>query len=117
MNVLIVEDDKVLSLMLTRMVEKMGLKIAAITSDGNDAVLKAIKLKPDLILMDVMLADDTDGIEAARTIKQHLKDVPVIYITGNSDKLNMDRANEVGYHDYLIKPLLYDDLVASISRL
>jgi CheY-like chemotaxis protein len=117
MNVLIVEDDKVLSLMLTRMIEKMGFSIAAVSSNGNDAVQKALLLKPDLILMDIMLDDDTDGIDAARNIKQHLKDVPVIYITGNSDKANRDRANEVGYHDYLIKPLIFDDLVASISKL
>jgi CheY-like chemotaxis protein len=117
MNVLIVEDDKVLSLMLTRMIEKMGLKIVGVSSNGHDAVQKALTLKPDLILMDIMLDDDTDGIDAAREIKNYLKEIPVIYITGNSDRANRDRASEVGFHDYLVKPLIFDDLAASISRL
>lgn len=117
MNVLIVEDDKVLSLILTRMLNKMGLSIVGVSSNGHDAVQNAIKLKPDLILMDIMLDDDTDGIEAVKNIKYHIKDVQVIYITGNSDKANRDRAKEAGYHDYLIKPLLFDDLAASISKL
>lgn len=116
MEILIVEDDKVLSLLLQKMISEMGYNVKDAVSKGTDAVEKALSDDIDLILMDIMLEDDIDGIEAYRRIRQD-KDVPVIYITGNSDQNNREKADSIGFHDFLAKPVIYDDLHKSISKL
>ncbi|MEX1011242.1 MAG: response regulator [Balneolaceae bacterium] len=116
MNILIVEDDKVIALMLQRMVEKLGYHVTAVTESGRRAVELANNRRFDLILMDIMLEDDLDGISAYRIISQSLA-IPVIYITGNSDDANRNRAAEVGYFDYMIKPISFDALQDVLQRL
>lgn len=69
-KVLIVEDDKVLSLLLTKMMEKMDMEVIATVTEGGEAIRLAKELTPDLILMDIMLEDDIDGIEAMITIQK-----------------------------------------------
>ncbi len=117
MKVLIVEDDKVLSLLLTRMVEKLSLEVAGTVTKGQDAIAKVKELRPDLILMDIMLEDEIDGIEAMTEIRSFNNEVPVIFITGNSDAYNRKRASKIDYTDYLIKPITFDELKNSLSKL
>jgi len=116
MEILIVEDDKVLSLLLQKMIAEMGYNVNHAVSKGSDAIEKALSVDIDLILMDIMLEDDIDGIEAYRQIRED-KDVPVIYITGNSDQTNKEKAGSIGFHDFLAKPVAYSDLQRSITRL
>lgn len=106
-KVLIVEDDKVLSLLLTKMMEKMDMEVIATVTEGGEAIRLAKELTPDLILMDIMLEDDIDGIEAMITIQKEDIKSPVIFITGNSDSYNRDRAEAVNYVDYLVKPISF----------
>lgn len=115
MNVLIVEDDKVLSLLLTKMIERMGLNVVGVTSKGNEAVNLICDLHPDLILMDIMLEDDLDGIDAMKSVRGKNNDSPVIFITGNSDPYNRERAEDTDFVDYLIKPVSYEELQNSIN--
>lgn len=117
MKVLIVEDDKVLSLLLTKMVQRLDLEVLGICSKGHDAVDKIKTLSPDLILMDIMLEDDLDGIEAMKQIRSESNDTPVIFITGNSDPYNRERAESTDFLDYLIKPVSYEELQSSINKL
>lgn len=117
MKVLIVEDDKVLGLLLSKMVERLGFDILDLVTEGHEAVKAAKEFDPDLILMDIMLADDLDGIEAMNTIRSFNNDVPVIFITGNSDRYNRERAKLVNYTDYLIKPITIDELKTSLDLL
>lgn len=66
--------------------------------------------------MDIMLEDEIDGIEAAQEFQKTNKTSKVIYITGNSDSYNRERANSTDYIDYLVKPISLEDLKASISK-
>jgi two-component system, response regulator PdtaR len=116
MRVFIVEDDEILLLMLNRMVERMGLEIVGNAGSGAEAIRKIIETRPDLLLMDIILSDDIDGIDVVRTVKKRL-DCPVIYITGNSDAAIRNRAKKFGYHDYLVKPANYESLRESIETL
>jgi len=116
MKILIVEDDQVLSLMLKRMIHEIGHTVSDVAVRGEEAVALALTHHFDLILMDIMLLDDLDGIEAYRKIRIHKK-IPVIYTTGNSDPLNKDRAKEIGYHDFLSKPISLAELKQSIEQL
>jgi CheY-like chemotaxis protein len=116
MNVLIVEDDKVLSLLLSKMVEKFGYTVVGTATAGQDAISKAKDIQPNLILMDVMLEDDIDGIEVMTALREASLDTPVIYITGNSDIYNRERAEKTGFIDYLVKPISFELLKESIQK-
>lgn len=114
-NVLIVEDDMILSMVLERMILKLNHSVVGKVISGRDAIDTAQKLGPDLILMDIQLKDDIDGISAMHEIRNN-SNVPVIYITGNSDEYNLSRAKETDFVDYLIKPIRMSDLKNSINK-
>lgn len=116
MKILIVEDDKVLSLLLSKMIQRLDYDVLKIVTKGRDAIKYVKELNPDLILMDIMLEDDVDGIEAMSTLRNEDISTPVIYITGNSDPVNRERAKETDYIDYLIKPVGFDDLKSTINE-
>lgn len=117
MKIMIVEDDKVLSLLLSKMVERLGHEISDVISKGEEAISKILALKPDLILMDIMLEDDIDGIEVMSRLREKSVNTPVIYITGNSDPGNIQRAKETNYLNYIIKPVSYEDLKIIIKEI
>lgn len=114
-NVLIVEDDMIIAMVLERMVSKLNYNVLQKVINGREAIDITLKEKPDLILMDIQLNDDIDGIHAMRKIRES-SSVPVIYITGNSDEYNLQRARETNYVDYLIKPIQLGDLKKSIAK-
>lgn len=115
-KILIVEDELVLQLMLEHMLKKMGFEQFGTATKGREAVKKATEESFNLILMDIMLQDDIDGIEAYSEIRKK-RDIPVIYITGNTDPRNKEKAQDIGYHDYLGKPITFSHLKSSIDRL
>lgn len=116
MDILIVEDDKVLSLLLNKMVEKLDYNVVGTSIAGRDAIIKAQDLKPDLILMDIMLEDEIDGIDAMLELQKNGVNTPVIFITGNSDVYNRERAKKTNYVDYLVKPISFDLLKQTINK-
>lgn len=117
MKIMIVEDDKVLSLLLSKMVERLGYEISDVISKGAEAITQILALKPDLILMDIMLEDNIDGIEVMSHLREKSVQTPVIYITGNSDPGNIQRAQETNYLDYIIKPVSYEELRTKIMEI
>lgn len=117
MNIVIVEDDKVLSLLLSKMIERLGFKVMTVLSKGEDAIVQIAELKPDLVLMDIMLEDDIDGIQAMLTLREKGYQTNVVYITGNSDPVNKERALATNYIDYLIKPVGFDELKQTLSSI
>lgn len=116
LGILVVEDNMLLTLVYENYITKLGYRLLGIYEDGISAINAAKELKPDLILMDIFLNGPIDGIEAMKKIRE-FSEVPVIYITGNSDQRHADRARETNYIDYLIKPITLDDLKISISKM
>lgn len=114
-KVLIVEDDMIISMVLERMIKKIGHQIINKVITGQGAIDSALELNPDLILMDIQLKDDIDGITAMQKIRKK-SDVHVIYITGNSDQYNLSRAKETNFVDYLVKPIQMSHLKKSIKK-
>jgi DNA-binding response OmpR family regulator len=114
-TVMIVEDDLILNLLYESYLEKLGYDAEGELVYGKTAIEVAKKIKPDLILMDISLEGDIDGITAMKEIRK-FSEVPVIYITGNSDPQHVHRAKETGYLDYLVKPIEFNDLKDSIER-
>lgn len=115
MRILIVEDDKVLSLLLSKMIERLGYEVIDVVTKGQDAIEQVEKTSPDLVLMDIMLEDDIDGIDAMIALRNKGVTVPVIFITGNSDPDHQERAKVTDYEEYLIKPVGFDDLKKNIE--
>lgn len=116
MKIIIVEDDKVLSLLLTKMIERLGHEVLEIITKGSDAIKIIKKKNADLILMDIMLEDDVDGISAMSSLRESGLTTPVIYITGNSDPVNFERAKKTDFLEYLIKPVGFDELKENIDK-
>jgi len=114
-TVMIVEDDLILNLLYESYLEKLGYDAEGELVYGKTAIEVAQKIKPDLILMDISLEGDIDGITAMEEIRK-FSNVPVIYITGNSDPHHVQRAKETDYLDYLVKPIEFNDLKESIER-
>lgn len=103
-QVLIVEDDAFQALLVDKLIMKMGFLTMGKVASGEEAIKSALEKKPDIILMDISLEGEIDGITAVEKIKEK-ENIPVIYITGNSDSYNLDRAEKTGFVDYLIKPI------------
>ncbi|MFN1836101.1 response regulator [Balneola sp. MJW-20] len=114
-RVLIVEDDNIISLVLVNMIKQMGHEVVGTTTNGREAIELANELDPSLILMDIRLKGDLDGIETVMAIKEK-KDVAVIYVTGNTDKQHFDRAKESGFVDLISKPFTARDLEKSLDK-
>lgn len=113
-NILIVEDELIISLMLEQMVENLGHNVLAKVTSGEEAIEVANTTQPDLILMDIRLQGDMDGIETMEEIRKSLN-VPVIYITGNTDNLYRKRVEQSDYMDFLTKPITMNDLSRSFN--
>ncbi len=108
-RVLIVEDDMLLSMVEERLIKKLGYEVIGKVTKGADAVDKAAELNPDIIVMDISLKGDMDGIETVERIRES-SDVPVIYLSGSGDRYSLERAKKTGFTDYLIKPVTSGDL-------
>ncbi len=93
-----------------------GFEICATASSGEDAVIKATRLKPDLILMDIGLKGQMSGIEAAAILRKE-SDVPIIFLSGNSDLKTDELVLEVKPVAFIVKPVNTSDLIEFIEKI
>lgn len=114
-KVLVVEDDLILNLLYESYFERLGFETEGELVYGKTAIELTKKISPDLIVMDISLEGDLDGIDAMLEIRK-FSDVPVIYITGNSDPMHVKRAKETNYLDYLTKPIEFEDLKECLDK-
>ena len=97
------EDEGILAIELKEKLEKLGYNVPATASSGEEAIELASKHRPDLILMDIVLDGEMDGIEAANKIRSNFK-VPIIYLTAYADDETVKRAKITEPFGYLVKP-------------
>lgn len=102
-KVLIVEDEFLVSADLKHELESMDYEVVGIASTGIDAIRIAVETFPDIVLMDIILKGDMDGIDAAKQIHE-CYDVPIIYLTANYDNHIIERAKVTQPYGYIIKP-------------
>ena len=103
-NVLIMEDDLLLTLSLELMLKNAGIQNMVRAETGEEAIDKVKLENIDLIIADIYLGEGISGTEAVMKIQLEKK-IPVIYITGNSDQQNRDLAKNTDYVEYLVKPI------------
>lgn len=114
-SILIVEDEFILQMMLEKMILKIGHKIAGKAKSSETAIELVKETKPDLILMDIKIIGELDGIDTIKKIRE-FSDVPALYISGNTDPATKKRAMDTQPMDFIIKPFEYQDLKEVINR-
>ncbi|MEX2350877.1 MAG: response regulator [Balneolaceae bacterium] len=115
LKILLVEDDESQKLFLERIISRLGHTVMGTVSSGHAAIRSVEKLSGiDLILMDVRLDDDMDGIAAMAEIRK-TSDIKVIYISGFGDDEMKRRAVQTHYHYFLTKPVTIDKLKFAID--
>ena len=114
LSVLIVEDERVVAMDLRVLLERLGYSVPAIASSGTEALERALEHSPDLILMDIRLRGEPDGIGAAAQIRAHM-DVPVIFLTAYADRTTRERVREIAPYGYLVKPFNEPTLQTTIE--
>lgn len=111
---MVVEDEAVVAMDVSNMLEGLGYEVSAVVARGEDAIEKAGKTLPDLILMDIALAGEMDGISAADRIRK-LFDIPIVYITAYADEYTLQRAKATEPFGYMLKPIEERELRTTIE--
>jgi len=110
----IVEDDESVAEILQKFITNIGHIVVNSSPSGKDAIYCAGEMHPDLILMDIELKGEMDGIETAKEIKS-LHNFPVVFVTGSYDNETVERAKEAEPMGYLIKPIDTQELKVTIE--
>ena len=113
-RVLIVEDSGLIANRLRRRLQALGYQISAVVSSGTEAVQTAVEAHPDVVLMDIELSGEMDGVEAATQIRARC-DIPVVYLTAHADRPVVERAKVTKPSGYIVKPFKDRDLFSSIE--
>ena len=113
---LIVEDDMIISLVNKRYVESLGHQVVQAVRNGLAAIEAVKRHNPDIILMDIRIEGDMDGIEAMEEIRK-FSNAGVIYLTGNSEPSTKTRAEQTNMLAFCVKPISMDDLKIVIEKL
>ncbi|OHD70610.1 MAG: hypothetical protein A2W19_03475 [Spirochaetes bacterium RBG_16_49_21] len=113
-KILIIEDEPIIALNILNLLEMKGYMVAPLAANGKEAVDLALEHKPDLILADIMLPGDMDGISAVEEI-QKARDIPVVYLTAHSNEALFGRAKATRPYGYLIKPLNQSDIHSTVD--
>jgi len=102
-QIMVVEDERIVGEDIKMRLQKLGYAVPGIAHSGEEAIKKVEKLRPDLVMMDIVLEGKMDGIEAATAIRSRF-DIPVVYLTAFADKNTLDRAKVTEAFGYIIKP-------------
>lgn len=113
-KVLIAEDEALVALDITHELESAGYNVVGQVSSGKAAVDKALELRPDVILMDITMPGELDGIQAAEEIGRKLG-APIIFVTAHSDEVTLQRAKLSRPSGYVMKPFEPNELRANIE--
>jgi CheY-like chemotaxis protein len=115
LRLLIVEDDALIAMDLAVSVSELGGQVVSVAVSARDAMRLAEEMVPDVVLMDVRLRGEPDGIEAAQLI-QRRESIPIVFVTGNSDAETMRRMRQLGGAQIILKPVLINELRDAIIR-
>ncbi|HSE40971.1 MAG TPA: EAL domain-containing protein [Acidobacteriota bacterium] len=113
-RILVVEDESSIAILLKQMLEGFGYAVPAMVMTGRDAIKMAGELRPDVVLMDILLGGDLDGVGAAEQIRASY-DIPVVYVTGYGDDNTIQRAKMSRPSGFLLKPVKERELRAAIE--
>ena len=113
-SIIVVEDEVIVAGHIEKKLKSRGYDVKAVVHSGEDAVRKAGELRPDLVLMDIRLDGEMDGVQAAEQIRG-LFDIPVVYLTAYADEETLRRARITEPFGYIIKPYEARELHCAIE--
>ena len=113
-KLLIVEDDMIIAAKISMQLTNLGYEVTGIVPRGEEAILHVEENKPDIVLLDINLKGALDGIETARIIHRN-SDMPIIFITANTDEATFNRAKETRPYAFINKPIKNIDLQRAIE--
>ncbi len=113
-KVLVVDDEAAITMQLEERLSQMGYDVVATASSGSDAIDAARRYHPDVVLMDIVMPGDLDGIQASETIRAEMG-IPVIFLTGYGGDVFIQRAKKAEAFGYVLKPFREDDVKAAIE--
>lgn len=114
MKILVVEDETIVAWDIKETLEKLGHKVVDLATSGAAAIQAATHQDPDLVLMDIRLAGEMDGITAGNEIYQRLK-IPVVYLSAHADEITLSRAIKTAPFGYIVKPFQAQTLQSTIQ--
>jgi CheY-like chemotaxis protein len=115
-KVLLVEDDLLTARSIELILREYGFEVIGTLKNADEIVEQVNKLKPDIILMDIILQGKIDGVTATEKLRE-VVDIPVIFITGSSDRPTLDRIKSVTNSDLLAKPFSTSNLLKKINNI
>jgi PAS domain S-box-containing protein len=113
-RILVVDDERIVAEDIRESLIHMGFEVVDVAQSGADAIEKAIRLHPDLIMMDIVLQGEMDGVEAARIIRDRI-DVPCVFLTAYSDPGVLERAKLTEPAGYIVKPFEESGLRSTVE--
>ena len=114
-RIMVVEDEIVISMDIDNRLKNLGYEIVCTAHSGEDAIATAREINPDLILMDIKLEGEMDGIEAAAQIRK-TQDVPVVFLTAFAEEDRFDRKQKTYLYGYIPKPFRDRELYTTIEN-
>jgi len=114
-RILVVEDEAIIAMDIQSILRKIGFSQAEVVHSGEESIQKVAAGKPHLVLMDIKLKGNLDGIQAAHEIFYQYK-VPVVYITAFGDEGTLKRANGTARYGFITKPFEESDLQSTIQN-
>ncbi|MEA5574940.1 ATP-binding protein [Anabaena sp. UHCC 0451] len=113
-KILVVEDEIIVARTIASQLHQLGYIVTGTASSGKNAIVKALETQPELVLMDIILKGEMDGINAAAAIRKQL-DIPVIFLTACGDEQTLERAKITQPFGYVVKPFTIKDLRIAIE--
>lgn len=113
-RILILEDDLIIAAHISNVIQDAGYLVSETLTKGESALTYLREKSVDLVIMDIQLAGDLDGIETAKLINQKYN-VPIIFLTGNSDQATFSKSKEAFPHGFISKPFKNDDLIRNVE--
>lgn len=113
-NILVVEDESIVSKDIQNSLKKLGYNVVGSSATGEKAIELAKSEKPDVVLMDIMLKGEMNGIEAASIIKEN-QSIPILFLTAYADELTLSKAKLIQPYGYILKPFKEIDLHTTIE--
>lgn len=114
LKLLVVEDDMIIAATIALQLSKLGYEVSGIVPRGEEAILHVETNRPDLILLDISLKGTLDGIDTAQAIHQRWN-IPIIYVTANTDETTFTRAKKTRPYAYISKPIRAIELQRAIE--
>ncbi|MGB7876163.1 MAG: PAS domain S-box protein [Anaerolineales bacterium] len=113
-NIMVVEDSEILLLDIQKSLKSFGYTVVTTASSKEEAIQKADETRPDLVLIDIHLGGETGGIDTANYIREHFN-IPIVFLTGNTDEDTSQRAKIADPFEYIFKPFDPESLRATIE--